>query len=326
MAYPRKQRLLGAFDCAFLEPAAVASSPSVPFKSYIKLRQSHLSLCPPIQQRLASLHKPHPSSPRLQVHQTDKTTAKMKYALKATVLSLSLASTALAAENIVGGDEASISDYPYQIALLSSGSLICGGSIISNQYVVTAAHCTDGATARSLSIRAGSSSSNSGGTVVGVSSIAQHPDYNSATVDNDISILTLSEELTFGDGIGAVDLPSSSALPAAGTVGTLTGWGALREGGNVSPTLQYVDVPVVSKSQCSSDYQGFNEITDSMVCAGVEGGGKDACQGDSGGPYVADGVLIGITSWGNGCAREGYPGVYSSPAYFRDYIQSVTGL
>ncbi|KAJ0425017.1 trypsin-like cysteine/serine peptidase domain-containing protein [Aspergillus carlsbadensis] len=246
----------------------------------------------------------------------------MKYSIA--FVSLLSALPALAEEAIVGGDEASIEEYPYQIQLLSNGRLICGGSIISNQYVVTAAHCTDGASASSLSIRAGSSSSSSGGTVVDVSSIAQHPDYDAETTDNDISILTLAEDLTFGEGIDAVGLPTSSALPLPNTTAIATGWGALQEGGSVSETLQFVEVPIVSHSQCARAYASFGEITDSMVCAGVSG--KDACQGDSGGPLVADGVLVGITSWGNGCAREGYPGVYSSPAYFRDFIESVTGL
>ncbi|KAL4909577.1 hypothetical protein BDW74DRAFT_146822 [Aspergillus multicolor] len=250
----------------------------------------------------------------------------MKTATATATALLGLLSTTLAEKLIVGGDDAEITDYPYQIALLQSGSLICGGSIISPRYIVTAGHCADGASARSLSIRAGSTYHARGGTVVGVSAITVHPQYDSATVDNDISILELSEDLVFSSSIAAIDLPSSSALPAAGTIGTATGWGALREGGNVSPNLQYVDVPVVSTSQCSSDYAGFNEITSSMVCAGEEEGGKDGCQGDSGGPFVADGVLIGITSWGNGCARAGYPGVYSSPAYFRDFIQQVTGI
>ncbi|KAL3477288.1 trypsin-like cysteine/serine peptidase domain-containing protein [Aspergillus californicus] len=243
-----------------------------------------------------------------------------------TAILLSLLTTVLADNAIVGGDDASITDYPYQIALLQNGQLICGGSIISTQYVVTAGHCTSGASASSLSIRAGSTYSASGGTVIDVSSIAVHPDYNAQTVDGDISILTLAEELTFGPGIAAVDLPTSSALPAEGTIATATGWGALQEGGDVSSSLQFVDVPIVNKQQCASDYQGFGELTASMLCAGAPEGGKDACQGDSGGPLVSDGVLIGITSWGNGCAREGYPGVYSSPAYFRDFISSVTGI
>ncbi|KAL3460902.1 trypsin-like cysteine/serine peptidase domain-containing protein [Aspergillus heterothallicus] len=248
----------------------------------------------------------------------------MKYSIA--FVSLLSVLPALAEEAIVGGDEASIEEYPYQIQLLENGRLICGGSIISNQYVVTAGHCTDGASASSLSIRAGSSSSSGGGTVVRVSSIAQHPDYDAQTTDNDISILTLAQDLTFSSAIQAVNLPTSSALPAAGTIATATGWGALQEGGSVSETLQYVDIPIVSKSECASAYSDFNEITASMVCAGESEGGKDACQGDSGGPLVADGVLVGITSWGNGCARPGYPGVYSSPAYFRDFIESVTGI
>ncbi|KAL4807909.1 trypsin-like cysteine/serine peptidase domain-containing protein [Aspergillus unguis] len=244
------------------------------------------------------------------------------------ILALSLLSAvpALAKEAIVGGDDAEIAEYPYQIALLYQGSLRCGGSIISPKYVVTAGHCADGVSASSLSIRAGSTYHARGGTVVGVSKATVHPDYDADTVDNDIAILTLEEELSFSDSIQAVDLPTSSSLPSTGTVGTATGWGALTEGGNVSPNLQYVEVPVVSKSECTSDYQGFNTITDSMVCAGVDQGGKDGCQGDSGGPFVSSGTLIGITSWGNGCARAGYPGVYSSPAYFRDFIESVTGI
>ncbi|KAL4866240.1 hypothetical protein BDV12DRAFT_199305 [Aspergillus spectabilis] len=244
--------------------------------------------------------------------------------MKTTAAILSLASAALAAEQIVGGQEGRIEDFPYQIALLSNGRLICGGSIISNQYVVTAAHCTDGASASSLSIRAGSSSASSGGTVVQVSAIAQNPDYDAASTNNDISVLTLAEELTFGSGIAAVDL--ATADPSAGSIATTSGWGALSEGGSVSSTLQYVDIPIVSNSECSSAYSGFNEITDAMICAGEEEGGEDACQGDSGGPLVADGTLVGVVSWGNGCARPGYPGVYSSVAYLRDFVTSVTGL
>lgn len=247
--------------------------------------------------------------------------------MKTTLAFLSVLSSVLAKENIVGGSEASIEEFPYQIGLLQGGSLICGGSIIDNKYVVTAGHCAEGQSASDLSIRAGSSSSSSGGTTVGVSSIAVHPDYDAQTVNNDIAILTLDQDLKYGPGIEAVKLPAKNAsLPSAGTVGTITGWGALQEGGNVSPTLQSVEVPVVNKKTCAQDYQGFNEITASMLCAGEEEGGKDGCQGDSGGPFVSNGVLIGITSWGNGCARAGYPGVYSSPAYFRDFIESVTGI
>jgi trypsin len=244
--------------------------------------------------------------------------------MKTSVLFFSLLSAVLAEESIVGGADASIEDYPYQIGLLSDGSLICGGSIIGSQYIVTAGHCTYGASASSLSIRVGSSSSSSGGQVIQVSSITVHPDYNENTVDNDISILTLAEELVYGNGVAAIDLPTSTDLPAAGTSVVVTGWGALQEGGTVSPTLQYVEIPVIDKQECEQDYADFNSLTASMFCAGASG--QDSCQGDSGGPLAADDILVGIVSWGNGCARPGYPGVYASTAYFRDFIEEVTGI
>ncbi|KAI9370023.1 trypsin-like cysteine/serine peptidase domain-containing protein [Aspergillus egyptiacus] len=245
--------------------------------------------------------------------------------MKSTLFALSLAAAAapvLAEEAIVGGDDADITEYPYQIALLSTGQLICGGSIISPQYVVTAGHCTAGLSASSLSIRVGSTQASSGGTTIPISAITVHPDYNAATVENDISILTLGEELSFDSSIQAIDLPSSA--PTAGTTVTATGWGATSEGGATSEVLQYVDVPVVGRQECASSYAGYGEVTEAMICAGESG--KDACQGDSGGPLAADGTLVGITSWGNGCARPGYPGVYTNVAYFRDFIQSVTGI
>ncbi|KAL4883156.1 trypsin-like cysteine/serine peptidase domain-containing protein [Aspergillus karnatakaensis] len=241
----------------------------------------------------------------------------MKYAFAA----LSLASAALAAEQIVGGTEGRIEDFPYQITLLSSGRFICGGSILDETHVVTAAHCTDGASARSLSIRAGSNFASSGGTVVQVAQIHQNPSYNPSTTDNDISVLELAEPLTFGSGVAAIDLASSD--PSAGTIATVSGFGATSEGGASSSRLLYVDVPIVSNSECASLYSGFNEITDAMICAGEDNGGEDACQGDSGGPLVANGELVGVVSWGNGCARPGYPGVYSSVAYLRDFVESV---
>ncbi|KAL5341051.1 trypsin-like cysteine/serine peptidase domain-containing protein [Aspergillus crustosus] len=237
---------------------------------------------------------------------------------------LSLASAALAAEQIVGGQEGRIEDFPYQIALIANGRFICGGSIIGEQYVVTAAHCTDGSSASELQIRAGSNSASSGGSLIDVAEINQNPAYDAASTDNDISVLTLAENLVFGAGIGAVDLASSD--PSAGTIVTTSGWGALSEGGDVSSTLQYVDIPVVGRSQCASAYSGFNDITEAMICAGEEEGGEDACQGDSGGPLVSGNTLVGVVSWGNGCARQGYPGVYSSVAYLRDFVSQVTGL
>ncbi|KAH0816870.1 hypothetical protein GEV33_005921 [Tenebrio molitor] len=227
---------------------------------------------------------------------------------------------------IVGGSSISISSVPWQISLQYYGSHICGGSIISANYVVTAAHCTDGLTAGSLTVRAGTSTRGSGGQVVNVARINQNPSYNDRVIDYDISVLQLSSSLSLGSSVAAVGLPSSSTSWSAGTSVLVTGWGTTTEGSSSLPSaLQGVNVQIVSQSTCSSAY-GSGSITDRMLCAGVTGGGKDACQGDSGGPLVVGNVLAGIVSWGYGCARNGYPGVYSNVPALRSYIQQTAGI
>ena len=176
---------------------------------------------------------------------------------------------------IVGGEATTIEEYPYQISLLSYGSHICGGSIVASNFIVTAAHCTDGSSASSLSIRAGSSIRNSGGTVIGVKKINQNPSYNSWTIDYDISVLELESSLTFSDAIATVGLPSLNQVVPAGSDAVCTGWGTLTEGGSLPSQLQKVTVQIVSNDDCNDAYGG--DITDRMICAGT-GGGKDACQ------------------------------------------------
>ncbi|KAJ8918129.1 hypothetical protein NQ315_011586 [Exocentrus adspersus] len=211
---------------------------------------------------------------------------------------------------IVGGSSTTIEAHPYIVSILRSGSHICGGAIISSTWIVSAAHCFSGSVS-SFSIRAGSSTRNSGGQVVSASRILLHGSYNSATIDYDIALIQLVSAITVTNA-RAITLASDGTGPSAGTTTTITGWGSLTEGGSAATTLQVVQVPVVSQANCRSAY-GTSSITDRMFCAGVLGtGGRDACQGDSGGPLVANGVLTGIVSWGAGCARPNYPGVYSN--------------
>jgi len=109
----------------------------------------------------------------------------------------------------------------------------------------------------------------------------------------------------------------------------VTGWGTLSEGGFGLPNvLHKVTVPVVSDEDCNESYSGNGySVADSMICAGLPDGGKDSCQGDSGGPFIAgepgSEELIGIVSWGIGCARKGYPGVYTEVSYFVDWIMET---
>lgn len=156
--------------------------------------------------------------------------------------------------------------------------------------------------------------------------VIQHENYNSWTTDNDIALIRVATPLTLGTpNAGPISLPAQGSDPS-GTV-TTSGWGYTRENGALSPTLLQVSVPVVDRARCNTAY-GSSQITNQMFCAGdIDNGGRDACQGDSGGPvWDSDGNLVGAVSWGRGCARPGYPGVYTRVGQFIDWIRSRGAL
>ncbi|KAL5116699.1 hypothetical protein ACEQ8H_005448 [Pleosporales sp. CAS-2024a] len=215
---------------------------------------------------------------------------------------------------IVGGTTASAGDFPFIVSIQRSGSHFCGGSLLNANTVLTAAHCAVGQTASTLQIRAGSLSRSSGGTLVKVSSIKVNPSYNAGTYNNDIAIMKLATSIPTSSTISYARVAASGTDPAAGTGLTVAGWGTTTSGGSSLPVnLLKVDVPVISRATCNSDY-GSGAVTTAMFCAGLTQGGKDSCQGDSGGPIVdtASRVQLGVVSWGDGCAAAGAPGVYSN--------------
>ncbi|MCA9550979.1 MAG: trypsin-like serine protease [Myxococcales bacterium] len=235
---------------------------------------------------------------------------------------------------IVGGGNASITDYPWQISLqTSSGSHFCGGSIIDANWILTANHCVQGETASQLRIVAGITrrSQSSSGQIRSVSQIIQYPGYSSPESGKDAALLRLSSPLdlstTSARAIAiATPADASAGLTNAGVNATVTGWGTLSSGSSSLPdTLQAVVVPIVSNASASSAYG--QTITADQLAAGIIGvGGKDSCQGDSGGPLVVpDGVggvkLAGIVSWGIGCGDARYPGLYGRVSSFASWIQ-----
>ncbi|KAM4704531.1 trypsin-like [Rhinophrynus dorsalis] len=221
-------------------------------------------------------------------------------------------------DKIVGGYTCTKNSVPY-IASLSIGYHFCGGSLINNLWVVSAAHCYQS----SIQVRLGEHNiAASEGTEQFINSakVIRHSSYNSRTLDNDIMLIKLSSAATLNSYVQAVALPSSCA--ASGTSCLISGWGnTLSSGTNYPNLLQCLNAPILTASQCSNAYPG--EITSNMICVGYIEGGKDSCQGDSGGPVVCNGQLQGIVSWGYGCALRNYPGVYTKVCNYNAWIQNI---
>ncbi|XP_050362965.1 trypsin-7-like [Nymphalis io] len=228
---------------------------------------------------------------------------------------------------IVGGYETTIESFPYQAyLLLEKGDQYyqCGGSIINEYTILTAAHCLTGIS--KVYVRTGSSVAGAGGTMSVSYNFTQHPNYNSQTSDYDVAIVRPYTPIKLdGKKTKAVQLAKKGSAIAPGTKVVVSGWGTTSENGDTSDDLMAVEVPTVSNEQCRRSYR---TLTVRMFCAGVPEGGKDSCQGDSGGPAVskASGIQLGIVSFGTGCARKGYPGVYTRVATVRDWIKKVSGV
>ncbi|CAG9827556.1 unnamed protein product [Diabrotica balteata] len=224
---------------------------------------------------------------------------------------------------IVGGQDALIQDYPYQVSILFYGKHGCGGSIINPNYILTAAHCTYDVTESVLAVRVNSSFRDEQGTLYEVEKIFVHDGFDDSTYDNDISILRLARPLSFGTGVSPISLATAGTQITDGLEAYATGWGRLGEHLPASHQLQVVMLPVISTETCA-EYYPSGWVTRRMFCAGYyEQGGKDTCEGDSGGPLVVSGIQIGVVSWGTICAAPKRPGAFTKLPEFVDYINSI---
>ncbi|KAK2577964.1 hypothetical protein KPH14_012264 [Odynerus spinipes] len=244
---------------------------------------------------------------------------------------------------IVGGEDVKIEKVPYQVSLQVYGFAFCGGSIIAENWVLTAGHCMI-YSANTMTVRAGTATKSSGGSqhqvcldnkfntsinramdTIWVAEIIRHENYRTnqyGIPENDVALLRLATPFKLDDTRQPIPMYNRKEESVPGVKATITGWGAIRQGGSSSEILQIVNVPVVSKNECNNAYLSYGGVPAGQICAAYPQGGKDACQGDSGGPLAIDGRLAGIVSWGNGCAQKGYPGVYTEVAAFRDWIDS----
>ncbi|XP_059825736.1 trypsin-like isoform X2 [Hypanus sabinus] len=242
----------------------------------------------------------------------------MKTLLLFSLLGLAAAAPTSDDDKIVGGYECPKHSTPW-IVSLNVGYHMCGGSLINENWVVSAAHCY-----RShFQVRLGEHDIIvTEGTEQFIESemVIRHPRYNYYTLDNDIMLIKLSRPAALNRNVVSIPLPTQCA--SAGDECLISGWGDTRDpGADYGDQLQCLRAPVLSQTDCENSYPGM--ITNSMICVGFLEGGKDSCQGDSGGPVVCDGVLQGIVSWGFGCAERDNPGVYTRVCNFVSWIQNT---
>jgi len=239
-------------------------------------------------------------------------------------------------ERIVGGHEAGENEWPWQVALFIDDAWFCGGSLITDEYVMTAAHCADGASYFNILAGAHNVRASSEPHRVEITSYEgfTHPGWDPNTLENDIALVRLPEKIEFNDYIRPACLPPSED-ENNGYVGELTtpvGWGKNSDNaGGITPTLQMVsDLPVIDNPTCNSVY---GIIYDGIMCIDSSDG-KGVCNGDSGGSlnmrqegednkWTQVGVASFVSS--NGC-ESGDPHGFTRVAYFGQWIESETGL
>jgi secreted trypsin-like serine protease len=262
--------------------------------------------------------------------------SRIRRALAVSVAAAALLCVAAAPSSaVVGGNDASPGEYP-SVAEITFGPFLCTGTLVTPEWVLTAGHCSSvtGALVATpaswptplIDVRIGGVTQDDGERR-GVSQVVMPPNYV-LTPGYDISLLKLSQSSTMTPT--QVAGAGERSLWTAGALETIVGWGATEEGGDLPDNLQEARVPITTDAYGASAYSDFDPTT--MVCAGFPEGGVDTCQGDSGGPMfgktsAGELRIVGTTSFGEGCARPGKPGVYARVAddRLRPWIAQSTG-
>ncbi|XP_032190358.1 transmembrane protease serine 11A isoform X2 [Mustela erminea] len=237
----------------------------------------------------------------------------------------------LIVNRIMSGDVAAKAAWPWQASLQRNNVHQCGATLVSNTWLITAAHCfTNNANPRQWTV--------SFGTTINpplmkrnVRRIIVHERYHFPAREYDIAAVQFSPRVTFTDDIRRVCLPEASASFQPNSTVYITGFGALFYGGKSQNNLREAKLKIISDDVCKQPHVYGRDIKFGMFCAGYLEGKYDACRGDSGGPLVIKDLkdtwyLIGIVSWGDNCGQKNKPGVYTKVVYYRNWITSKTGL
>nr|XP_025859276.1 transmembrane protease serine 11A [Vulpes vulpes] len=237
----------------------------------------------------------------------------------------------LIVNRIMSGDIAAKAAWPWQASLQRNNIHQCGATLISNTWLLTAAHCfMNSANPHQWTV--------SFGTTINpplmkrsIRRIIVHERYHSPAREYDIAVVQFSPRVTFTDNIRRVCLPEASASFQPNSTVYITGFGALFYGGKSQNNLQEAKLKIISDEVCKQPHVYGHDIKSGMFCAGYLEGIYDACRGDSGGPLVVKDLkntwyIIGIVSWGDNCGQKNKPGVYTKVVYYRNWITSKTGL
>lgn len=254
-------------------------------------------------------------------------TRALALAAATAVIPLASPASAVADSIVIGGQPAHVEDSPWVVALSSRDRFggtragqFCGAVVVGPKKALTAAHClsrealgVDVGQVRDLRIISGRDALNgTDGKEIAVSGTWVNPGFDAGTNTGDVAVLTLAEALPAQSVISMAGAGDSAY--DAGTAAVVYGWGDTTGNGDYASSLRSAGVTVLPDSSCEQAYPGGASGTydaSAMLCAGEPQGGYDACQGDSGGPLVAQGKLVGLVSWGNGCGQAGSPGVYT---------------
>ncbi|GCB61926.1 chymotrypsinogen 2-like [Scyliorhinus torazame] len=223
---------------------------------------------------------------------------------------------------IVNGENAVSGSWPWQVSLQdTTGWHFCGGSLINENWFVTAAHCGVSTAHRAIVGVSNKCSSNEDSQVLRIQKVITHPAWNPYTINNDVTLVKLTSPVKFTNRISPVCLASAPADFPGGKLCVTSGWGLTQSSASNTPCqLQQAALPLLTTAQCQNTWG--NKISEFMICAG--GAGATSCMGDSGGPLVCqDGgawYLVGIVSWGSGYCSTRIPAVYARVTEFHSWI------